>query len=260
MEKLRYEHRIPSSAVEQLRRLCDLLRKSHPSLAGVILHGSAATSSFEPGRSDLDVLAIVNTDPGHDALACIGQGILAISDDPHPLEFSIISSKSLLNWQHPCPHLLHFGEEKRSAYEAGLFAPATPTDEDLTMHLMVARERGIDLLGTYPELNLPEIPRIDYLSAILSDFRWAMRQDESLSDYAISNASGTLAYLRDGVILSKSEGRQWCADRGIDTAELVAIVMEELQREIRAIPVLAEGSELSEVQRRLGALHRKRSH
>lgn len=178
------------------------------------------------------MLAIVNTDPDEKTLTRIGEGILAISNDPHPLEFSIISRRALLDWQHPCPHLLHFGEDKRAAYEAGLFAPLSPTDEDLTMHLMVARERGIDLLGTFPVDDLPKIPRTDYLAAVLSDFQWALNQDEDFSDYVLSNACRTLAYLQDHVILSKSEGRQWCKDRAIDTASLVAIVTEKIQREV----------------------------
>jgi len=229
MDELRYKG-IPQSAVDQLQRLCDLLRKSLPTLGGVILHGSAASAGFEPDRSDLDVLAIVNGDADKWQLAQVGKGILMISSDPHPLEFSIVSHQALMNWQHPCPHMFHFGEGDRERFESARFLPESPTDHDLAMHLVVARARGIDLTGTFPVSELPEIPQSDYLAAVLSDFEWAQDRPEDLSDYVFSNACRTLAYLRDEVILSKSEGRQWCADLGVDASTVVEIVTRELRR------------------------------
>ncbi len=223
---------IPPSAAGQLHRLRDLLTQSLPTLSGVILHGSAASAGFDPDRSDLDVLAIVDGNPGEPELAQLAEGILLISMDPHPLELSIISRDALASWQHPCRHLFHFGEEHRVRFESGRFLPESPTDEDLTMHLVVARERGIDLTGTFPVSDLPEIPRSDYLSAVLADFRWAEEQQEDISDYVISNACRTLAYLKDGVILSKSEGRQWCAEHGVDATAVVEHVVEELGRSL----------------------------
>ncbi len=194
------------------------------------MHGSAASAGFEPDSSDLDVLVIVDADPDQQELAQAGKGILKISGDPHPLELSIVSSHALASWQHPCPHLFHFGEEHRERFESAQFLPESPSDDDLAMHLVVARERGIDLTGTFPVSGLPEVPRSDYLAAVLSDFEWAQSQAEDLSDYVFSNACRTLAYLNDEVILSKSEGRKWCADRGIDAATVVEMVFRELRR------------------------------
>ncbi|XOV88807.1 MAG: aminoglycoside adenylyltransferase domain-containing protein [Pseudomonadota bacterium] len=230
MNTLCSEDKIPATAVDQLRRLCTLLSNSLVSLRGVILHGSAASSGFEPTRSDLDVIAIVDNSLDNQQLLQVGTGILQISGAPHPLEFSIVSLDALTNWRHPCPHLMHFGEEMRSRFEKRLFKPESHTDEDLAMHMVVARSRGIDLLGNFPVSQLPEVPRSDFLAAVLSDFEWAQNQDKDLSDYILSNACRTLAFLRDGLVLSKSEGRQWCKERGIEEAKLVAEVTRELQQ------------------------------
>ena len=230
MDKLRCRIQAPPSAADQLQRLCDLLTRSLPTLAGVVLHGSAASSGFEPDRSDLDVLAVVNADPEEQELAQVGKGILRISGDPHPLELSIVSNHALANWRHPCPHLFHFGEGLRARFESARYLPQSPTDEDLAKHIVVARARGIDLTGTFPVSELPEIPRSSYLAAVRSDFEWACDQDEDLSGYIFSNACRTLAYLRDEVILSKAEGRQWCADRGIDATTVVESVTRELRQ------------------------------
>jgi len=223
---------LPPYAGDQLAQLCRLLEETLPSLDRVVLHGSAASAGFEADRSDLDVLVIVKANPGRHDLAQVGNGILSISGHPYPLELSIISSGSLSNWRHPCPHLLHFSEELRERYQSGLFVPNSPTDEDLAMHLVIARARGVDLLDNKPVTRLPEIPRCDYLAAILSDFKWAENKGEDASEYAYSNACRTLAYLRDGLILSKSEGRHWCVDQGIGAATVIAIATEELQREL----------------------------
>lgn len=233
MSELHCEDRIPPSVADQLRRLCTLLQESLSPIEAVILHGSASMAGFEPGHSDVDVLVIVNAEPGENELAQSGRAFLAISGNPHPLEASVILMSDLMNWRHPCPHLLHFGEEERGRFESDEFAPLSATDSDLAMHLVVARARGIELLGTFNVASLPEIPRADFLSAVLSDFEWAEEQDGTLEDYTVLNACRTLAYLREGVILSKSEGRQWCADRDIDTAAVVAIVTRELRRELR---------------------------
>lgn len=232
MAELRCEDRLPPSAVDQLRRLCTLLRESLSTLEAAILHGSAATAGFDPGRSDLDVLVIVNGDPSREDLARTGQAFLTISGNPHPLEASVILMSDLENWRHPCPHLLHFGEEERGRFESGMIAPLAATDDDLAMHLVVARARGIDLLGAFEVAGLPDVPRADFLAAVLRDFEWAEEQDGNLEDYIQSNACRTLAYLREGIILSKSEGKQWCKDRDIDTAAIVATVTRELRREV----------------------------
>ncbi len=95
MAELRCEDRIPPSAVNQLRRLCTLLQESLSTLEAVILHGSAATAGFEPGRSDLDVLVIVSGNPGREELAQAGQVFLTTSGNPHPLEASPDVSTSM---------------------------------------------------------------------------------------------------------------------------------------------------------------------
>ena len=225
---------VPPGAADQLQRLCDLLKRSLPMLGGVILHGSAASDGFEPGRSDLDVLVVVDDSPDEQQLAELGQGILTISLDPHPIELSVVSRRALASWQHPCRHLFHFGEDLRARFESGRFLPESPTDEDLAMHLVVARARGVDLTGDFPPDQLPEVPRSDYLAAVLSDFEWARDQPEDLADYLFSNACRTLAYLQEGVILSKSEGRQWCEKRGIDASTLVEVATEQLRRIVGA--------------------------
>jgi len=120
---------VPESAIAQLEALAKrLVQALDKSLLGLILHGSAASSGFEVERSDLDVLAVVDNDLSPMQLQTIGQGILLISNQPHPLEFSIVSKADLDNWSHPCNHMFHYGEDTRKSFAEGRFKPEAPTD------------------------------------------------------------------------------------------------------------------------------------
>jgi len=224
---------VPESAAAQLEALAQLLQQTlEKSLLGLILHGSAASAGFEFERSDLDVLAIINGQLTPTQRETIGNGILSISNEPHPLEFSVVGKQELDNWLHPCKYQLHYGEDKRKQFSEGFFKPNVPTDEDLAMHFTFARARGADLLGTYPVERLPAVPRRDYLSAILSDIEWAESQEEDLGQYVVANACRTMAYLHSGMMLSKSEGIVWCRDNAIDTSSVVEEVTTKLRLEL----------------------------
>lgn len=218
----------------QLDRLCSGLREIlGDRLQGVLLHGSLATAGFDPGRSDLDVLVIVSRRPLDAQYASLGALLLEISCTPHPLELSLLLENDLDPWRHPCPHLLHYGESHRLDFEQARIRPRQEADPDLAMHLTVARCRGVDLLGSWPPSNLPVVPAADFLAAIRADFLWATEQPEELTDYRLANACRTLAFLEQGLVLSKSEGVEWCGHRGIQPAEALAGVADRLDIDIR---------------------------
>lgn len=229
--RIHFEDDLPPSTVPQLRSLCILLERTLTNVRAVVLHGSAATAGFDPHRSDLDILVIVDVDQAHAKLAYLASGLLDLSNRPHPIELSIVTQRALERWVHPCPYLFHFGEELRGRFDAGDILPETPADPDLAMHLIVARTRGIELLGRHPAGDLPEIPRQDYLAAIREDFEWAQNQQGDMQNYLHANACRTLAYLTDGVVLSKSEGLQWCADRNLKPEYALDTVLHALGKD-----------------------------
>lgn len=219
--------RLPASAREQLARVVELFRSSlGASLLDVFLHGSAATSGFDPARSDLDLLVVVDerlTDEQRRRLAAV---LLAVSENPHPVEVSVVALADLQRWRHPCPFEFHYSEAHRARFAQADEPPSVGLDEDLAAHLSVAKARGVALLGRLGVAALPIVPRRDYLRAILSDFAWAER--EGLRAYATANACRTLAYLRSGQILSKTEGLAWCARHDIDASQALALALREL--------------------------------
>lgn len=224
---------LPISAKAQLDALPQLLQQTlETSLSGLILHGSASSAGFEVERSDLDVLAIIDGQLTDQHRRTIGNGILEISSEPHPLEFSIVTEQDLQHWTHPCSHQFHYGEEQREAFSEGRFSPEAWVDEDLAAHVTMARARGVDLLGSYPVDRFPAVPKTDYLSAILSDFDWAKTQKEDLGQYLIANACRTMAYLDNGALLSKSEGVEWCRENDVEMSSVVEVVTTRLCLEL----------------------------
>ena len=224
---------MPESATTQLEALAQLLQQTlEKSLLGLILHGSAASAGFEIERSDLDVLAIIDGQLTPMQRETIGEAILLISNEPHPLEFSVVAQQDLDKWVHPCKHQFHYGEDTREQFSEGRYKPEALADEDLAAHFTMARARGVDLLGNYPLEKLPIVPRGDYLSAILSDVEWAQSQHEDLSEYAVANACRTMAYLHSGALLSKSEGIEWCRKNKIEISSVVDEVKNKLRLEL----------------------------
>lgn len=226
-------NRTPNSAATQLQAVAELLQQTlEETLLGLILHGSAASAGFDDERSDLDVLAIIDGPLTPMQRETLGKTMATISNDPYPLEISIVEEQDLDKWVYPCKHQFHYGEDLREQFAEGRYEPETATDEDLAAHFTMARARGVDLLGTYPLERLPVVPRGDYLRALLSDAEWAHSQREKLGDYAFANACRTIAYLDSGELLSKSEGIEWCRKNKIDLSSVVDNARKKLRLEL----------------------------
>ena len=79
-------------------------------------------------------------------------------------------------------------------------------DDDLNAHVTVMRARGICVDGRPIEEVFGKVAKANYLKSLISDMGW----DKAQTTYHVLNAARTLAYLREGMVLSKLEGGQWC--------------------------------------------------
>lgn len=184
-------------------------------LVGVYLHGSAALGSFNPDRSDIDLIVVVEQPADEARKAALAQLLLTESDRPYPLEVSVLDETSLRTWRHPAPFDFHFSEGWRERIERALECHPfeleySRTNEDLTAELAALRERGACLRGASIAEVFPEIPAADVLASISGDLRWA--EDNGRDVYGVLNACRALAYLADGTFLSKSEAARWALE------------------------------------------------
>jgi streptomycin 3"-adenylyltransferase len=199
----------------EVNSLVDALRDAlSDSLIGIYLHGSLAMGSFNPARSDIDVLAVARERMSITARQRIAEVLRVLSKNPSEIEISVLTGHDLHPWRHPTSFDLHFSEAWRERYvdalaRDALDVGAPPVDGDLAGHITVVRQRGIALFGPPASDVFPEVPREDYLDSVRVDVLESLSTIHNNFTYAILNACRTLAYLVDGAIRSKDEGGIW---------------------------------------------------
>jgi hypothetical protein len=185
-------------------------------LSGFYLHGSLAQNCFYPGTSDIDFIAVVEnkltTRQKQDIIAYLQSIDNADTlSDATPPEMSIVTRESLQNLVFPSPFELHYSHVTRDIYTSGKIAWDEPRfDTDLVAHYMAIRERGICLYGKPIKEAIPEILPEMFIASIVQDLHW-LRQEAGNIPFqnTILNPCRALAYIKDGLYLSKKEGGEW---------------------------------------------------
>ena len=203
-QKERFIHQFTEMAKETL--------KDH--LVGVYLHGSAAMGCYQPKKSDLDFLMVVNgalSDPEKrrfmDRLlaldhACPAKGI----------EMSIVTKDVCNPFVYPTPFILHYSRMHTEWFRRDpedYIRNMNGTDPDLAAHFTVIRSRGQCLYGLpIPEV-FGEVPEQDYVDSIRKDISGAKEEILENPMYLTLNLARVLAYLKEKKVMSKMEGGVW---------------------------------------------------
>jgi hypothetical protein len=173
-------------------------------LEAAYLIGSVATGTYEHGRSDLDIYAVVA-----DALSAAEKGELAarIEQVPCParaLELVIYSAAEAAS---PTPRFelnLNLGKAE--------VAGAEESPHWFLLDRAIAQEHAVPLVGSaWGELFAP-VRREDVLQAIGQSLDWQQRFDP-LGRSALLNACRAWKWLEDGEWASKPEAAAWLRDK-----------------------------------------------
>jgi Domain of unknown function (DUF4111)/Nucleotidyltransferase domain len=191
-------------------------------LIGLYLHGSLALGGFNPGRSDIDIIAITEQSLHEKDRRALLELLLRVSRTPAPLDIYFLVEQKSTQFQQPFPFDLHFTEQLRETYllelrrvDAGLHHISNAQSNslqytaDLTIPLAVVRRRGIYIYGQSIEETIPVVPEDLFRAAYLDQFR--ALQEKRLQDPIsfVLNACRIYAYFVDGTIYSKDMGGQW---------------------------------------------------
>jgi predicted nucleotidyltransferase len=202
-------------------------------LIGIYLHGSLAMGCFNPTRSDLDLLVIMQHGMTVETKRDMAHYLLTCSLSPSPIEISFLVQQDIRPFQHPLPFDLHYSEDWRERYVQALadgtwrsWNDETRRDPDLAAHITVTRARGICLDGKPILEVLPSVPPAFYATSIVGDFHDALAERQHMPVYFTLNACRVLAYVREGRIYSKDEGGMWALQTL--SAELHGIVEQAL--------------------------------
>jgi predicted nucleotidyltransferase len=126
-------------------------------VAGVILHGSLTLGDYLPGRSDVDLLVVVDEPPSGARLAALVEAMASRrAPAPGPVDLRLVTRQAAAS-PTPAPPLEAY---LRLAPGSGvrLEQRRHPAERDLAVELSVCRAHGRSLLGTAPAELIGEVP------------------------------------------------------------------------------------------------------
>ncbi|WP_270181349.1 aminoglycoside adenylyltransferase domain-containing protein [Alkalihalobacillus sp. CinArs1] len=183
---------------------------------GFYLHGSLSMGGFNPSRSDIDMIVVAKRELTSEENEKLATYLLKASNNPYPIEISILTLEHLQAWKHPCFYEFHYSEDWRERYELAIqnediqyIADLKGEDPDLAAHLTILNSRGVCIEGPPIKELFPMIPYKDYVASILCDYDDCLDDIEENSVYCVLNIVRVYWYLLDGVISSKQEAGDW---------------------------------------------------
>lgn len=183
-------------------------------LTGVYLHGSAAMGCFQPQKSDVDLLIVVENAPT-DELKLQYMAMVTAMNAHAPqkgIELSVLRRDVCKPFVYPTPYELHFSVMHLERYRenpAEYVRAMHGEDRDLAAHCMMLRHRGVRLYGPEIEQVFGPVSDEAFVNSVYQDIRTAQEDILKAPVYVILNLCRAAAYREEGLILSKREGGEW---------------------------------------------------
>lgn len=185
-----------------------------PRLTGIYLHGSLAMGCFHADKSDIDLIVVINGPLTFEQKTSIMNQIVHLNEraPAKGLEISIVNRLYCKPFVYPTPYELHFSQthlqrfyEHPRRYIEGMRGE----DKDLAAHFTMINHYGITLYGPSVPKVFGPVPKKDYADSIWLDVQQAARHSTADPIYLILNLCRVLAFLRQGLYLSKESGGRW---------------------------------------------------
>ena len=194
-----------------ISRSADILKEK---LTGIYLHGSAAMDCFQPKKSDVDLMVVVNETLTDAEKRQLMDMVLELDAEgpAKGIEMSIVTGDVCKPFVYPTPFILHYSRMHTERYRKDpedYIRTMNGTDRDLAAHFTVIRARGICLYGLPAGEVFGEVPEQDYLDSILDDVSGAAEEIGDSPMYFILNLTRVLGYMKEREVLSKKEGGTW---------------------------------------------------
>lgn len=183
-------------------------------LVGIYVHGSIAFGCFSWENSDIDFIVVINREITRGQKRELIQTLLDL-DGQAPqkgLEMSVVLEKYCNPFVYPTPFELHFSNVHKERCRENLQEYCRAMhgeDKDLAAHFTVIRKAGITLCGKEISDVFGEVPREAYLDSIMGDVEDAQRDILEDPVYIILNVCRVIAFIKEGLVLSKEQGGKW---------------------------------------------------
>ena len=183
-------------------------------LTGIYLHGSAVMDCFNPQKSDLDFIIVINQKLSDETKKRFMDMVVKLNNSAPQkgIELSVVLKNVCSPFTYPTPFELHFSNMHLNWYKENpehYIKKMNGTDKDLAAHFTIISKRGKCLYGEPIEKVFSEVPKQDYLDSIKNDIADAKDDIKENPTYIILNLARVLAYQKDNLVLSKKEGGEW---------------------------------------------------
>lgn len=201
-------------------------------LVGIYLHGSAVLGCFNPHKSDLDLIVVVESDISDEIKLEFMNKIVEFNRKAPAkgIELSIVKRKFCKPFVYPTPFELHFSNMHLNWFKDSpkdYVEKMNGIDYDLAAHFTMIKKCGIVLYGEGIDEVFAEVGKEFYIDSICRDIEEAKEDILNNPVYIILNLCRVLAYLKEDLILSKKSGGEW--GRKVLPQKYCSIIQEALQ-------------------------------
>jgi hypothetical protein len=183
-------------------------------VAGVILHGSLTLDDYVPGRSDVDVLVVVDHPLSDARLAALTEAMASRrAEAPGPVDLRLVSRQVAASPTLAPPLEAYLRLTPTSGVRVE--ERRHPGERDLAVELSVCRARGRSLLGAAPAELLGEVPDrwvVAAGDAQLADWQ-AIGDDPPYAELTVLTACRVWRFAEEGRHVSKAAAAEWALGR-----------------------------------------------
>lgn len=183
-------------------------------LTGIYLHGSMAFGCFRWECSDIDFLVVVEEKLEQREKEALISLLLRLDEQAPPkgFEMSVVLRSVCMPFVAPTPFELHYSNAHRANYQrdlAGTCRALQGMDADLAAHMTVSGRAGIAVCGLPVQEVFAPVPAASYLRSIWYDVHDAEEEIVRDAAYHTLNLCRALAFVQEGLVLSKQQGGEW---------------------------------------------------
>lgn len=198
-----------------LDKIADVCREIFEvNLTGIYLHGSMAMGCFQPNKSDIDLLIVIDDNITDEQKLKFMDEIVELNKlaPAKGIELSIVKKEYCKDFLYPTPFELHFSNMHLQWFienPTDYISKMKGTDKDLAAHFTIINKCGVVLWGEEICKVFAQVPKEDYLDSIWCDIRGA--KEDILEDpvYMTLNLCRVAAYVKCSLITSKKQGGEW---------------------------------------------------
>lgn len=183
-------------------------------LTGIYLHGSYSMGCFNPHKSDLDLLLVIEDDISDEQKMAFMKNVVKMNEEAPAkgIEMSILKREFCNPFVYPTPFELHFSPMHLNWFQISpedYIRKMKGTDRDLAAHVTIINQSAIVLYGAEVKDVFGNVPKLNYVESIWSDISEA--KVDILTDpmYVTLTLCRVLGYLKENLILSKQTGGEW---------------------------------------------------